>query len=93
MEAMQLLFLENGEMELERQYLIKWLGWSHLHNTWESENSLKLCNAKGLKKIDNYMKRLRDIEEWFVSIFEVFWNLTWKIEEHQKLKLRFINLS
>uniref|UniRef100_A0A183E9S4 Chromo domain-containing protein n=1 Tax=Gongylonema pulchrum TaxID=637853 RepID=A0A183E9S4_9BILA len=50
--------------ELERQYLIKWLGWSHLHNTWESESSLKACNAKGLKKIDNYMKRLREIEEW-----------------------------
>lgn len=60
-----------GEMELERQFLIKWLGWSHLHNTWESENSLKLCNAKGLKKIDNYMKRLRDIEEWLVSTVEV----------------------
>ncbi|VDO34962.1 unnamed protein product [Brugia timori] len=63
---------ENGtELELERQYLIKWLGWSHLHNTWESENSLKLCNAKGLKKIDNYMKRLRDIEEWLVLPVEV----------------------
>lgn len=61
------MFLENGsEMELERQYLIKWLGWSHLHNTWESEYSLNQCHAKGLKKIDNYMKRLRDIEEWLV---------------------------
>uniref|UniRef100_A0A0N5APN4 Chromodomain-helicase-DNA-binding protein 1 n=1 Tax=Syphacia muris TaxID=451379 RepID=A0A0N5APN4_9BILA len=49
---------------LERQFLIKWAGWSHLHNTWESEASLKTVNAKGMKKIDNYLKRLREIEEW-----------------------------
>ncbi|VDD90096.1 unnamed protein product, partial [Enterobius vermicularis] len=49
---------------LERQYLIKWAGWSHLHNTWESESSLQAVNAKGMKKIDNYLKRLREIEEW-----------------------------
>lgn len=24
----------------EQQFLIKWLGWSHLHNTWESEQTL-----------------------------------------------------
>ena len=22
--------------EMEKQYLVKWLGWSHLHNTWET---------------------------------------------------------
>lgn len=27
--------------ETENQYLIKWKGWSHIHNTWESEQSLK----------------------------------------------------
>lgn len=25
----------------EQQYLIKWLGWSHIHNTWESEQTLR----------------------------------------------------
>lgn len=29
--------LENTEV----QFLIKWKGWSHIHNTWESESSLK----------------------------------------------------
>ena len=24
------------EDETEMQYLVKWVGWSHLHNTWES---------------------------------------------------------
>lgn len=40
---------ENGDpnptdlsnMETEVQYLIKWKGWSHIHNTWESDESLK----------------------------------------------------
>lgn len=29
--------VENTEM----QYLIKWKDWAHIHNTWESEQSLK----------------------------------------------------
>lgn len=27
--------------QCEEQYLIKWKGWSHIHNTWESEQTLK----------------------------------------------------
>ncbi|KAK6105519.1 SNF2 N-terminal domain family protein [Brugia pahangi] len=89
---------ENGtELELERQYLIKWLGWSHLHNTWESENSLKLCNAKGLKKIDNYMKRLRDIEEWkltadkeYIEFFDCEQQMNDELNEQYKVIERVI---
>uniref|UniRef100_A0A915PHJ3 Chromodomain-helicase-DNA-binding protein 1 n=1 Tax=Setaria digitata TaxID=48799 RepID=A0A915PHJ3_9BILA len=89
---------ENGsEIELERQYLIKWLGWSHLHNTWESENSLKLCNAKGLKKIDNYMKRLRDIEEWkltadkeYIEFFDCEQQMNDELNEQYKVIERVI---
>uniref|UniRef100_A0A0N5BW97 DNA helicase n=1 Tax=Strongyloides papillosus TaxID=174720 RepID=A0A0N5BW97_STREA len=50
--------------ELELQFLIKWVSWSHLHNTWESESSLKAYGAKGLKKVENYIKRQREIDEW-----------------------------
>ncbi|VDK84847.1 unnamed protein product [Litomosoides sigmodontis] len=87
----------NGEVELERQFLIKWLGWSHLHNTWESENSLKLCNAKGLKKIDNYMKRLRDIEEWkltadkeYIEFFDCEQQMNDELNEQYKVIERVI---
>lgn len=50
--------------DLERQYLIKWKGYSHLHNTWESDESLEKMAAKGLKKIDNYMKKQQEISRW-----------------------------
>lgn len=50
--------------EKETQYLIKWKGWSHIHNTWESMNSLQAQNVKGLKKIDNFVKREDSICAW-----------------------------
>lgn len=31
----------NDKENTEEQFLIKWKGWSHIHNTWESEASLK----------------------------------------------------
>ena len=27
--------------KVEQQFLIKWLSWSHIHNTWESEQTLR----------------------------------------------------
>lgn len=46
----------------EDQYLIKWKDWAHIHNTWESEVSLKEQKVKGLKKLENYIKREAEIE-------------------------------
>jgi len=48
----------------EKQFLIKWKGYSHLHNTWESSDSLKELTAKGLKKVDNYVKKQEELEDW-----------------------------
>jgi chromodomain-helicase-DNA-binding protein 1 len=48
----------------EEQFLIKWKGWSHIHNTWESEESLQRQKAKGLKKLENFIKRENEVEAW-----------------------------
>ncbi|XP_067119443.1 chromodomain-helicase-DNA-binding protein 1 isoform X3 [Centruroides vittatus] len=51
-------------VEKEEQFLIKWKEWSHLHNTWESENTLREQKVKGLKKLENYLKREEEIRFW-----------------------------
>ncbi|KAK3920680.1 Chromodomain-helicase-DNA-binding protein 1 [Frankliniella fusca] len=48
----------------ELQYLIKWKNWSHIHNTWESEISLKENKVKGLKKLENFIKKEEEINIW-----------------------------
>ncbi|KAH9500964.1 transcriptional regulator [Bulinus truncatus] len=57
--------LKDGEKEeKETQYLIKWKGWSHIHNTWETEASLREQKVNGIKKLENFMKREAEIKEW-----------------------------
>ncbi|XP_056591862.1 chromodomain-helicase-DNA-binding protein 1 isoform X2 [Triplophysa dalaica] len=46
------------------QYLIKWKNWSHIHNTWETEETLKQQNVKGMKKLDNFKKKEQEKKKW-----------------------------
>lgn len=56
---------DDADLELtEEQYFIKWKGWSHIHNTWESEQSLKDQKVKGIKKLENYIKKESEIDRW-----------------------------
>ncbi|XP_052863952.1 chromodomain-helicase-DNA-binding protein 1 [Anopheles cruzii] len=50
--------------QMEEQYLIKWTGWSYLHSTWESEETLKEQKVKGMKKLENYLKREEALQHW-----------------------------
>ncbi|XP_063395303.1 chromodomain-helicase-DNA-binding protein 1 isoform X1 [Cydia fagiglandana] len=54
----------SDEESTEPQYLIKWKGWSHIHNTWESEKSLAEQKVKGLKKLENYIKKESELSWW-----------------------------
>jgi Chromo (CHRromatin Organisation MOdifier) domain len=51
--------------EFEVQYLIKWKNWSHMHNTWESEASLKDQKVNGMKKVENYIKKEEELSRWY----------------------------
>lgn len=55
---------ELEEADTEQQYLIKWKDWAHIHNTWESELSLTEQKVKGMKKLENYVKRETDLALW-----------------------------
>lgn len=54
---------KNGD-DTEEQYFIKWTGWSYIHCTWESEQTLRDQKVKGMKKLENYIKKEDDIERW-----------------------------
>ncbi|KFM56746.1 hypothetical protein X975_21529, partial [Stegodyphus mimosarum] len=55
---------DENATETEEQFLIKWKGWSYLHNTWESEATLKEQKVQGLKKLENFIKKREEIKEW-----------------------------
>ncbi|XP_042328511.1 chromodomain-helicase-DNA-binding protein 2 isoform X5 [Sceloporus undulatus] len=54
--------------EGEAQYLIKWKGWSYIHSTWESEDSLQQQKVKGLKKLENFKKKEDEIKQWLSKV-------------------------
>ncbi|OBS72751.1 hypothetical protein A6R68_12675 [Neotoma lepida] len=63
----------SGDFDTEReegetQYLIKWKGWSYIHSTWESEDSLQQQKVKGLKKLENFKKKEDEIKQWLGKV-------------------------
>ncbi|KAK1327863.1 hypothetical protein QTO34_012772 [Cnephaeus nilssonii] len=63
----------SGDFDPERdegevQYLIKWKGWSYIHGTWESEESLQQQKVKGLKKLENFKKKEDEIKQWLGKV-------------------------
>ena len=54
----------NSIDEGEIQFYIKWRSWSHLHNTWESLESLEAKNVDGMKKIHNFRTNVEEVREW-----------------------------
>uniref|UniRef100_A0A8C9TW20 Chromodomain helicase DNA binding protein 2 n=1 Tax=Scleropages formosus TaxID=113540 RepID=A0A8C9TW20_SCLFO len=56
-----------GRDEGETQYLIKWKGWSYIHNTWESMDSLTQQKVKGLKKLENFKKKNEELSYWLAK--------------------------
>lgn len=56
--------LSKNANDTEEQYLIKWKGWSYIHCTWESIETLREQKVKGMKKLENYIKKEHDIEAW-----------------------------
>ncbi|KAG5971550.1 hypothetical protein E4U58_007453 [Claviceps cyperi] len=44
----------------EFEYFIKWQGKSHLHDTWETIDSLR--NVRGFRKVENYFKKVVEQE-------------------------------
>lgn len=58
-----------GETPKEVQFFIKWKNWAHIHNTWESEENLRQMKINGLKKLDNYIKKMEEVNEWYINVF------------------------
>lgn len=55
---------EPEKEEGETQFLIKWKGWSYIHNTWESVDTLTQQKAKGMKKLENFKKKNDELNAW-----------------------------
>ncbi|KAK6587594.1 hypothetical protein RS030_91512 [Cryptosporidium xiaoi] len=45
------------------EYKIKWMGYSHLHNTWETVESLTKENVGGIRRLENFQKKMAEIQQ------------------------------
>ena len=44
------------------------LGWSHLHNTWESEATISAPTVRGMKRFENFLKKKEEIDLWLRAV-------------------------
>ena len=83
----------SGERK-ETQYLIKWKGYSHLHNTWESDASLARLTAKGVKKVENFSKRMDELADWkLVSSPEDIEYMECQLQMQQQLQVHNLTIE
>ena len=83
----------SGETK-ETQYLIKWKGYSHLHNTWESDASLGDLTAKGVKKVENFSKRMDELADWkLVSSPEDIEYMECQLQMQQQLQVHYLKID
>ena len=50
----------------DREYLIKWKGSAHIHNTWVTQDEVR--GLKGYKRLTNYITKARQKKEYMDSI-------------------------
>jgi len=55
---------EDGTTESVAEYYVKWKGWSHIHNSWNTSEYLK--DFHGFKRVANYEKQLL-LEQQFLA--------------------------
>jgi chromodomain-helicase-DNA-binding protein 1 len=61
-----LLFKRSEEDSV--RFLIKWMDKSHIHNTWETQESLcQMVGLKGHRKLKNYFDTARTASNWLFS--------------------------
>lgn len=52
-------------------FLIKWLRKSHLHNSWETYNSLVERAISGVRKVENFYRRMEVLRSERLKMTEV----------------------
>lgn len=52
----------DAEEEIHREFFVKWQGWAHIHNTWDTLETLS--QFRGFKKLQNYIKKVQQDTDW-----------------------------
>ena len=68
-----------------------------MHNTWESESSLNRNQVKGVKKLQNFMKKQVEMDQWrrtadkeYVEFYECEREMNEELFEQYKIVERIV---